>query len=110
MKNYNRQKLLFTKVELIKQLDQMNYNLIDLFDEEIIDVGVKALTFNKLEIDYINSTEIEFNKIRERIHLSINYYFCNDMPEGELINFEYCIVDVEIFPEQEYLSKAVAQN
>jgi hypothetical protein len=110
MKNYNRQKLVFTKVELIKQLDKMNYNLIDLFNEETIDVGVKALTFNKLEIDYLNISNKEFEKIRNRINLEINYYFCNDMPEGDLINFDYCIVDVEIFPEENYLNRAAIEN
>jgi hypothetical protein len=110
MESYSRHKLTFTKVELIEQLSKMKYNLIDLFDEETIDIGVKALVFNELNIDYINSSEFEFNLIRERIRLAIRYYFCNDMPEGELINFEYCIVDVEIFPDENYLLRAAIQN
>ena len=110
MKGYTRQKLTFTKIELIEQLQKWNCDLSDLFDEDKIDIGIKALTFSKLNIDYLFNTDSEFKKISDRLHLEINYYFCNGDPEGELINFDYCIVDIEIFPEENYLIRATFEN
>jgi hypothetical protein len=110
MKGYSRQKLTFTKIELIEQLQKWNCDLSDLFNEDKIDTGIKALTFSKLNIDYIFNSDSEFKKISDRLHLEINYYFCNGEPEGELINFDYCIVDIEIFPEENYLIRATFEN
>jgi hypothetical protein len=110
MEGYTRQRLTFTKVELIEQLQKWNCDLSDLFDEDKIDIGIKALTFSKLNIDYLFNTDSEFKKISDRLHLEINYYFCNGDPEGELINFDYCIVDIEIFPEENYLIRATFEN
>ena len=110
MKGYSRQKLTFTKIELIEQLQKWNCDLSDLFDEDKIDIGIKALTFSKLNIDYLFNSDSEFKKISDRLHLEINYYFCNGDPEGELINFDYCIVDIEIFPEENYLIRATFEN
>jgi hypothetical protein len=110
MKGYTRQKLTFTKIELIEQLQKWNCDLSDLFDEDKIDIGIKALTFSKLNIDYLFNSDSEFKKISDRLHLEINYYFCNGDPEGELINFDYCIVDIEIFPEENYLIRATFEN
>ena len=110
MKIYTKQKLTFTKVELIQQLQKWNCDLTDLFDEDKIDIGIKALTFSKLGIDYLFNSDSEFQKIKDRISLEINYFFCNGNPEGELINFDYCIVQIEIFPEENYLIRAAIEN
>jgi hypothetical protein len=110
MRSYSRQKIKFTKVELIQQLQKWNCNLIDLFDEDKIDIGVKALAFNRLGIDFLFNSDSEFKKISDRLHLEINYYFCNGKPDGELINFDYCEVEIEIFPEENYLNRAVIEN
>ena len=110
MKNYTRQKLTFTKIELIRQLQTWNCDLTDLFDEDKIDIGIKAMAFNKLGIDYIFNSDAEFQKIKNRTNLEINYYFSNGDPEGELINFDYCIVDVEIYPEEDFLIRATFEN
>jgi hypothetical protein len=110
MQGYSRQKLKFTKVEVIQQLEKWNCNLIDLFDEDKIDIAVKALAFNKIGIDYIFNSDSEFEEIKNRLHLEINYYFCNGEPEGELINFDCCEVEIEIFPEENYLIRAVFEN
>ena len=44
MKGYTKQKLTFTKVELIQQLQNWNCNITDLFDEDKIDIGIFYLT------------------------------------------------------------------
>jgi hypothetical protein len=110
MKGYSRQKLTFTKIELIQQLQKWNCDLTDLFNEDKIDIGIKALTFSKLNIDYLFNSDSEFKKIQERLHLEINYFFCNGDPESELINFDYCEVQIEIFPEENYLNRAAIEN
>ncbi len=110
MKGYTRQKLTFSKVELIQQLQKWNCNLTDLFNEEKIEIGIKALTFNKLGIEYLNNSDLEFQNIQERLRIEINYFFCNGDPEGELINFDYCEVLIEIFPEENYLIRAAIEN
>lgn len=110
MKGYSRQKLTFTKIELIEQLEKWNCDIKSLFDEDKIDIGIKALTFSKLNIDYLFNSDAEFEKISDRLHLEINYYFCNGDPEGALINFDYCEVDIEIFPEEDYLIRATFEN
>ncbi len=110
MKGYSRQKLTFTKIELIQQLQKWNCDLTDLFNEDKIDIGIKALTFSKLNIDYLFNSDSEFKKIQERLHLEINYFFCNGDPESELINFDYCEVEIEIFPEENYLIRASMEN
>ena len=110
MKGYSRQKLTFTKIELIQQLQKWNCDLTDLFNEDKIDIGIKALTFSKLNIDYLFNSDSEFKKIQERLHLEINYFFCNGDPESELINFDYCEVEIEIFPEENYLNRAAIEN
>lgn len=110
MNGYTKQKLTFNKVELIEQLQKWNCDLTDLFNEDKIDIGIKALTFNKLGIDFLFNSDSEFQKIKDRMHLEINYYFCNGNPEGELINFDYCEVEIEIFPEESYLIRAAFEN
>jgi hypothetical protein len=110
MKGYSRQILRFTKIELIQQLQKWNCDITHLFDEDKIDIGIKALAFSKLGIDYVFISDSEFFKIQERLHMEINYYFCNGDPEGELINFDYCEVDIEIFPEENYLIRAAIEN
>ena len=62
MKGYTKQKLTFTKIELIQQLQNWNCNLTDLFDEDKIDIGIKALAFNKLGIDFLFNSDEEFKK------------------------------------------------
>jgi hypothetical protein len=110
MKGYTKQKLTFTKIELIQQLQNWNCNLTDLFDEDKIDIGIKALAFNKLGIDFLFNSDQEFKKISDRLHIEINYFFCNGNPDSELINFDYCEVQIEVFPEENYLIRAAIEN
>ena len=110
MSGYIKQMISFTKVELIQQLQKWNCDLSDLFNEDKIDIGIKAMAFNKMGIDYLETSDKEFSKIKDRMNLEINYFFSNGEPNGELINFDFCEVVIEIFPEEDYLIRATFEN
>ena len=110
MKTYSKVTLKFTKSELIQQLAKWKFNLTDLFDEDKIELGIKVLALNKLGIDFVFSSDAEFSKIKDNLNIAIIYYFSDNEPEGELINFDFCEVEIEIFPEEQYLNRAVIEN
>jgi hypothetical protein len=110
MKTYSCVKLKFTRGDIINKIEEWKGKPSDVFDEQKIDLAVKSLTLNRLNINYIDCTEQEFKELENSLIISIDFYFIDGNPNGLLINFDFCEVQVEAFPDEIYLKRAVVEN